>query len=371
MTWLFWGCVALIVYTYLGYPGWLYVRSRWRPVGIRRDSAFPAVSIIMAVHNEGDVLEAKLRNLTELDYPNDRVETVVVSDGSSDGTAGILASWQGEWRQAIILPRNVGKAAALNLAIRAARGEFLVFTDARQRLDRDALRYLVENFADPKVGCVSGELLLSSPRFGSPASGLGLYWAMEKKVRQWESASGSVVGATGALYAARREYVPNLPAGALLDDVLIPLAVARLGKRVLFDSRALSYDRLGNGRREFWRKVRTLAGNYQLVELAPWSLTPKNPVLFRFVSHKLLRLLAPFALMGILAGSLALHSLYGRAALAGEVTLGLFSTLGALPVRLGAFSRLGAACYAFLVLNAAAVVAFLYFVTGRRVVWTR
>ncbi|HUI43492.1 MAG TPA: glycosyltransferase family 2 protein [Terriglobia bacterium] len=371
MSWVFWGSAALIFYTYLGYPAWLYLRSRWKPFEVRREAISPWVSIVMAVHNEADVLGAKLQNLSELDYPADRLDLVVVSDGSSDGTDGILASWRGERRQAIIMPSNGGKAAALNVAVKAARGDILIFTDARQRLGAEALRCLVENFADAAVGCVSGELLLEQPQRKSSTNGLSLYWTIEKKIRQWEGASGSVVGVTGALYGARREYVPALPVGTILDDVYIPLHVARLGKRVLFDARAQSYDQLANSRREFWRKVRTLAGNYQLVQLAPWLLTASNPMRFRFVSHKLLRLLMPFALLGILVSSLALNSLLYRLALAGELSLCLCSVLVAFHVRLGALSRLGEACSAFLVLNAAAAVAFLYFVTGRRVAWTR
>ena len=371
MRWMFWVSTALVVYTFLGYPAWLFVCSRWKPLQVRRQTIFPSVSVVMAVHNEARVLGAKLRNLGELDYPAGMLEAVVVSDGSSDGTDDILAGWRGDRRQAILLPANGGKAAALNRAVEAARGDVLVFTDARQRLDSGALRALVESFADPGVGCVSGELFLEQRDRDSAANGLGVYWTIEKSIRQWESATGSAVGVTGAIYAARRECVPVLPAGTILDDVYIPLHAARLGKRVLFDGRARSYDQLASSRREFWRKVRTLAGNYQLVQFAPWLLTRENPIRFRFVSHKLLRLVIPFALVGILVASLALNSTLGRVALAGEAGLCLCSAIGASRLRLGALSLLGQACSTFLVLNAAAAVAFLYFVTGRQVAWTR
>jgi poly-beta-1,6-N-acetyl-D-glucosamine synthase len=368
---VFWISALLILYAYLGYPALLFLRSRWSPVAVARSSALPPVSVVMAVHNGAAVLSAKLENLNQLDYPAELVEVVVVSDGSSDGTDEILRNWQGERRRAIILSKNQGKAVALNCAVEAATYDMLVLTDARQLVERNALRYLVQNFEDPRVACVSGELILREPGPGASTAGLGLYWEFEKKIRQWESDTGSVVGVTGALYAARKQFVPRLPAGTILDDVYIPVYAAGRGKRVLFEGRALSYDRLSDDRREFWRKVRTLAGNYQLLQLAPWLLATSNPVRFRFISHKLTRLLVPFALVGILVSSVFLDGPLYRLALAGEVALCLGAMLGAIRLPLGFLSRPGNACAAFLVLNAAALVAFAYFVTGRRVAWTR
>ncbi len=371
MKWAFWISALLIFYAYLGYPALIYLRGCWKPLAVRRTSTLPPVSIVMAVHNGGSVLKAKLDNLSMLDYPVELVEVVVVSDGSSDETNEILRDWEGERRRTIILPKNEGKAVALNRAVEAAAQEVLIFTDARQLIDRNAIRCLVQNFADPGVACVSGELILSDEGAGAASSGLGLYWEFEKKVRQWESATGSVVGVTGALYAARKQFVPSLPPGTILDDVYIPVEAAGRGKRVLFEDRALSYDRLSHGSHEFWRKVRTLAGNYQLLQLAPWLLTTNNPIRFRFVSHKLARLLVPFALLGVLISSALLKAPFYKLALAGELALCLCAVLGAIRLPLGFLSRPGNACAAFLVLNAAAVVAFAYFVTGRRVAWTR
>ena len=371
MKWLFWASAVFILFTYVGYPAWLWLRARWKSRPVRRAPVSPRISIVMAVHNEAAALRAKLVNLAALDYPAELVEIVVASDGSSDATNTILREWSAPRRKAIVLKVNQGKASTLNHAVRAAEGEILVFTDVRQRIERGAVRMLVENFADASVGCVSGELMLEGNDRGATSGGLGLYWAIEKMIRRWESDSGSVVGVTGALYAARKDLVPLLPPGTILDDVLIPLQAARQGKRVLFEGRARSYDRLADDRHEFRRKVRTLAGNYELLWLAPWLLTTRNGIRFRFVCHKLLRLLVPFALLGILISSLFLTAPFYRLALAGEILLCLGATLSAFPVRFGVISRLGSACSAFLVLNAAAMLAFLYFVTGRRVVWTR
>src|SRR5207247_9241227 len=143
----------------------------------------------------------------------------------------------------------------------------------------------VEDFAVPAVGCVSGELMLGEPDSGESAQGMGLYWRIEKQIREMESASGSVIGATGAIYAVRRSLLAPIPPETILDDVYIPMNVVRQGSRVIFDPRARAWDlpHLGTGR-EFARKVRTLSGNYQLLQLAPWMLTSANPVRFEFVS---------------------------------------------------------------------------------------
>jgi poly-beta-1,6-N-acetyl-D-glucosamine synthase len=369
MRYAFWASGGLLFYTFFGYPVWLYLGSRWRPRAVRRQPILPEVSVLMAVHNEADALPAKLRNLEEIDYPARYLEVIVVSDGSTDETNGMLQAWRGGHRHVIIVPDNEGKAVALNRAVSAANGEILVFTDARQLIEPDAVRLLVENFADPGVGCVSGELMVDRSEGGAPTAGLGFYWEWEKKVRQWESATGSVVGVTGAFYAARKAIVPSLPAGTILDDVYLPLQVAGRGQRVLFESRAIARDRWGEGGSEFWRKVRTLAGNYQLLQRAPWLLTARNPIRFRFISHKLLRLLAPFALLGILIPSMVLTTPLYRIALGGELGFALCALLAAFRPRLGPVSRLAEVCAAFLVLNAAALVAFAYIATGRTVAW--
>jgi biofilm PGA synthesis N-glycosyltransferase PgaC len=248
--------------------------------------------------------------------------------------------------------------------------DILLFTDARQEIEREALRYLVENFADPSVGCVSGELMLGDPHSGEATTGMGLYWRVEKRVRELESASGSVVGATGALYAARKEFLAPLPPDTILDDVYLPMQVARQQARVVFDSRARAWDapNLG-GRREFARKVRTLSGNYQLLQLAPWLLTGANPLRFEFVSHKLLRLVMPFALaLAFLSAAFLRHPLY-RVALGAQAGFYLLSILPLFRVKLGPLQRLADAACTFVILNAAALVAFSKFVTRRPMVW--
>jgi len=230
----------------------------------------------------------------------------------------------------------------------------------------------MENFSEPTVGCVSGELMLGDAASGEAEEGMGIYWRVEKTIRELESASGSVVGATGALYAARRALLVPLPPDTILDDVFLPLHVARQGARVVFDGRARAWDNpdLGAGR-EFRRKVRTLTGNYQLLQIAPWSLGGGNPLRFRFISHKLLRLLVPFALAVTLVASLAVPEPLYRLALVCQLFFYGLSLLALTGAQLGPLARVANAALTLIVLNTAAVVAFANFLTGRKEVWVR
>jgi cellulose synthase/poly-beta-1,6-N-acetylglucosamine synthase-like glycosyltransferase len=373
MTWIFWGAAAVILYAYVGYAGWLWVRSRWQGKPVARSAFEPKVSIVMVVRNEAKILERKLRNLLELQYPEDRAQVIVVSDGSNDGTNEILSRYKENGRvRGIISPEARGKAAGLNDAIAATQGEIVVFNDARQKIEPDALRLLMENFADSTVGCVSGELMLGDPDSGEAVRGMGLYWKFEKKIREMESASGSVVGATGALYAVRRELLVNLPTETILDDVYIPMNVVRQGYRVVFDPRAHAWDVADQGtEREFSRKVRTLSGNYQLLQLAPWLLSASNPLRFEFISHKLMRLVVPFALTATLVASMVLNPPIYRLALVLQLAFYALSFLVVAQMKGGMLARLADAAFTFVVLNTAAVVAFINFVTGRKAAWNR
>jgi poly-beta-1,6-N-acetyl-D-glucosamine synthase len=373
MRWVFWGAAFLIAYTYVGYVGWLWLRARLWPWPVLRSQQEPYISIVMVVRNEERWLESKLQNLLQLDYPQARYGIVVVSDGSTDCTDAILRQHADDPRVQVLMNQlSRGKACGLNDAISLAAGEVVVLTDARQKIEPGAIRMLMENLADPEVGCVSGALMLGDPESGEAAKGMGLYWRIEKKIRELESESGSVVGATGALYAVRRELVASVPEGTILDDVYLPMQVVREGKRVVFESRARAWDSPDLGAdHEFARKVRTLSGNYQLVQLAPWLLSSKNPVRFEFVSHKLLRLAVPFALVALLLASMVLSGAVYRSALALQAVFYGLSLLAGLRLSRGPLARMADAALTFVVLNSAAAVAFTNFVTGRKTVWIR
>jgi cellulose synthase/poly-beta-1,6-N-acetylglucosamine synthase-like glycosyltransferase len=192
-----------------------------------------------------------------------------------------------------------GKPTVLNALLPEAAGEIVVFGDARQRYDRNALRALVAPFADPQVGAVTGELILTEGDGKPLERGLGLYWRCEKAIRRGESRVGSVVGVTGAIYAIRRELFEALPPDTILDDVLLPMRIARRGYRVVFEPEARAYDQApASPAGEFARKVRTISGNFQLLARERWLLGFGNPLWLQTVSHKGLRLLTP-ALLGL------------------------------------------------------------------------
>jgi cellulose synthase/poly-beta-1,6-N-acetylglucosamine synthase-like glycosyltransferase len=368
---LFWFSLAIVAYAYFGYALLLALYARIRRKPILTGTLTPTVSIVIAAHNEEIRLPAKLANLSALDYPHDKLQIVIASDGSTDRTISLLeahAALPGSVILPVILPQPGGKARALNAAVAQATGEILLFLDVRQTVDPNALRELVSCFQDPHVGAVSGELLLETAD-GRPFDALGLYWKIEKIVRKLESATGSVVGATGAIYAIRRTLYRDLPPGAILDDVLVPMNVARQGSRVLFQPTAIARDRIFTEEgKEFARKVRTLNGNYQLVRLAPWLLSPANPLLFRFLSHKLLRLSVPFLLLlMIVAAALIPEPLY-RAILAAQIVFYLFAILGHYRPSSKRFKPIALA-NTFAMLNLAAALALYYFVRGRRNVW--
>jgi biofilm PGA synthesis N-glycosyltransferase PgaC len=373
MRWVFWCAAVVIGYTYAGYPLWLWVRSRLKPWPVQTGVIEPLVSIVMVVRNEETALPRKMENLLTLDYPEQSTQIVAVSDGSTDGTESILREHAHNPRVHVVLNQlSRGKASGLNDAFELARGEVVVFTDVRQTLEANSLRLLMSDFADPQVGCVSGELMLGDPAAGEQDRGMGLYWRIEKTIRDLESASGSVVGATGAFYGVRRELLRPIPPETLLDDVYIPMQVVKAGKRVIFESKARAWDLPDQGtEREFSRKVRTLSGNYQLLQLQPWLLSGNNAIRFEFVSHKLLRLIVPFALLAALIACAMISAPFYRAALVLQVAFYALSLGGRAGVKLGPMARASDAAFTFVVLNTAAVVAFANFVTGRRAAWTR
>ena len=365
---LFWLCLALVGYAYFGYPIYLWLQVQLRKRPILRKPIQPSVSIIIAARNEESNLPAKLENLGLTDYPKELLQIVIASDGSNDRTAAILREHSSTVLP-VILDQSNGKASALNAAVKHATGEILVFQDARQYVEPNAITGLVSSFADPNVGAVSGELLLEASAGASSSDALGIYWKIEKAVRKLESASGSVVGVTGAIYAIRRELYAEIPTGTILDDVFVPMRVVRAGKRVVFQPTAIARDRLFSQKgKEFSRKVRTLTGNYQLLRLEPWLLSPKNPLLFRFICHKLLRLAVPFFLALMLLASALARSTFYDAAFWAQIAFYLLAAFGALSPSTRKFKPIAIA-NTFVMLNAAAALAFYSFIAGRKGVW--
>ncbi len=301
MIYLFLASIGFIAYTYALFPLLLHLRARSQPVlSAVVPERWPTVSIVIPTCNEARYLKARLDNMAELDYPSALVEWIVVSNGSSDATESLLhSSFFGfPNRKYLHLDTPVGKSSALKQGVRMASGRIIVFMDARLPVSSNALRKLVPYLLYPEVGAVSGELVLSDPT-SLAAGNLGLYWRYEKWIRENESRLYSTTGVTGALYAMRRsDYKPNRNA-TLLDEFDTPVSLLKQGKRTLFVAGAHAYDKASeNIREEFQKKVRNLAGNWQSFQANPWLFLPsRNPVWWQFLSHKLFRLLVPYALI--------------------------------------------------------------------------
>ncbi len=358
--------VAIIAYAYAGYPAIVLLRARLWPRPVVRRPIRPRVSIVIAAWNEANSIGHKLQDLAQQSYPPSLTEIIVACDGSTDGTperARRMAALVGRPLHVVELQRHRGKAAALNAAVAAATGEVLVFTDARQELSHNAVEALVENLADAHVGAVGGELVLAGD---APA---GAYWRYEAALRRWESAAGSTVGVSGALYALRRELWRPLPEETILDDVLVPMRARLARKRVVLEPLAKAFDRAVETRREFGRKVRTLSGNFQLLALEPALLVPwRNPDWFALVSHKLMRLLVPYAMLAALFAAAMLPEPWRFLLLGAQ--LAAYALAVARWLGRGQASRLARLCETLVVLNAAAVVGTFRFLRyGRRLQW--
>jgi biofilm PGA synthesis N-glycosyltransferase PgaC len=362
----FWLCAGCVVYTYAAYPLLLWLLARWRRRPVCMEGPPPrSVSIIVAAHNEEQAVARRLKELTGLlEAGGLSGEVILVSDGSTDGTVPLARVFTKERVRVCELPSRAGKAAALNAGCALSEQEILVFADIRQTWEPDALHLLLENFADPRVGGVSGDLLLRDA--DGVLGGVALYWRYEKMLRRLEGRINSVVGVTGAISAVRRRLFQPIPPGTILDDVYWPLRVALQGYRVVHDRRAVAYDRLPpKTSDEFRRKVRTLSGNFQLLTRLPDALLPwRNPIWVQFLSHKVLRLLVPWALLALLAASALLPSPLYRLALISQMVFYGLGLLGLIPA-LGKHSRLASAAGSFLVLNSAAWLAFWVWLSGK------
>jgi biofilm PGA synthesis N-glycosyltransferase PgaC len=371
---LFLVSVAFIVYTYLFYPLVIFLWGTLFPRRIEKSYQRIPLTVVLAVRNEESNIEARLEDLSAQNYPADLVEIVVVSDASTDRTVELARRFEGDRVKVLELARSAGKSGALNAGVVAATNDVIVFADARQRFGDNVFAELAAVLADERVGGVSGELVIE-PRGGSDVGqGVGLYWLYEKLIRRMESASGSVVGATGSIYAIRKGLFVPLPEHTLLDDLVVPMRIVLRGYRVVFERLARAYDiSSATAAQEFARKVRTLAGNFQAVAIEKRLLDPfRNPVFFQFVSHKLARLVVPYFCIAALVSSGLVAGAFFRTLFALQLVfygLGLLNLTVIGRTWIGVFTRVS---WTFIVLNAAAVAGFWVFVTGRyRTVWKR
>ena len=363
---IFIAAVVLIAFAYIGYPAltWIMARLFGRPLH-KTQPASRQISVIISAHNEAKNIQGRVRDLLRLIDPFDAPsEVIVVSDGSTDGTERLALEVDDARVRVIQQWSNMGKAAALNVGVAAAQNSVIVFCDTRQQWAEDAIERMLENLRDPEVGAVSGDLVLRND--DGTLAGVGLYWKMEKWIRRNESLLRSSVQVTGAICCVRRELYVPLPPGTILDDMCWPLSVAMQGYRVIHEPRALAFDRLPTkARDEMRRKVRTLAGNFQLLLLRPAIIAPwRNPIWFNVVCHKLLRLIVPWAMIAALVACAVSDVTWLRAMLALQLAgyaVGVAGMLSAAASRM----RVVSAISSLIVLNTAALISWFIFFSGR------
>lgn len=357
MVWiiLFAAGAAYLLYILLGYPALLYVLAKRCAKPVRREPSIRSVSILIAVHNGERFVEDKLRSIFDLNYPAGEIEVILVCDGCTDATEEVARRVSGNRVRILALPHG-GKAIALNTAMKAATGDIFFFTDIRQKLDPDCLRYLIESFADPQVGVVSGQLVILEGNSRGEQD-VGLYWRYEFWVRTQLSQIDSFFGATGACYVMRRELAVPIPAGTLLDDMYEPLAAFFRGYRLIADERARVFDYPTNPSVEFHRKVRTLAGNYQILAAYPSLLGPRNRLWVHYLSYKFGRLLLPLILVLIAVASFGLPAPWWIIAVAGQSLVYLLALVDPWVPDDLPFKRFSSICRTFVVLMIATVFA--------------
>lgn len=358
-----------VVYVLAGYPFLLYWLAIFRSRPIKPKFELRTVTILLPVHNGAPWIRDKLESILALDYPAEARQILVISDGSEDGTEDIVAGYASRGVELLRLPKG-GKAVALNAGIERARGEVLFFTDVRQRLAPSGLKYLVACLGDPSVGVVSGELVIQSGSTHAETN-TGLYWRFEKHLRRRMSQIDSFHGATGCIYAMRRELAVPMPANTLIDDVYLPIAAFFRGYRVIWIQEAKAFDYPSPTNVEYHRKVRTQAGVYQLLLLYPQLLNPfRNRMWIHFVSHKLGRLAMPFLLLAIGLSSFFLPYPW-NVILVGVEAFPLF--LAFIDARVSEHSPikgLTALCHTFVVLMLSALVAVTILFRPSKNFWT-
>ena len=365
---------AVVAYILIGYPLLLAFFPGRRAPAVRKQPGFQtSVSVLLAVHNGAGFIRRKLECLLALDYPPDLLEILIVSDGSTDGTDEIVAAFAAASSRPPIhllrIPR-AGKASALNKALAHATGEILFFTDVRQDLDRNALSHLVANFADPSVGAVTGELRLLNPDRRGEEADMELYWRYELWARRRHSAIDSIFTPTGCIYAMRRALAEPLRTDTLTDDPALSLPAFFRGYRVVFDPQARAYDYPTAAGGEFQRKLRTLAGLWQMHLRLPQLFTRANRMRFHFLSHKFARLVLPWALLSVWIATLALpRSGFRRFLFVDELVFVALALLDRLIPRGFILKRISSPARTFLAMNLAAMLSIVVFFVPPATLW--
>lgn len=375
---LFWVCCLFVVYTYLGYPLAIWCLSRWfgRPVRppVIDEFELPAVSLLIAAYNEEAEIEKRIESALQMDYPKDKLEIVVASDGSTDATAALVRRFADRNVRLLDYPQRRGKAAVINAAFAEVKGAIIMLSDANTHTESSAVRKIVRWFRDPRVGVVCGKLRLMDARNGRNVD--GLYWKYETFLKQCEGHLGALLGANGAIYTIRRDLFTPIPNDTIVDDFVIPLqAKLRSDCRLIYDSEAVASEETApDVTAEFHRRSRIGAGGFQSIAMLWKLLNPlRGWIAFSFFSHKILRWFCPFFLLGMLFSNLVLldHPLY-RLCLVGQFAFYMLACGSAfLPCRTGTLKLLRLTTM-FTSMNLALLVGFWRWLSGsQKGVWKR
>jgi cellulose synthase/poly-beta-1,6-N-acetylglucosamine synthase-like glycosyltransferase len=369
---LFWGAALLLAYTYGLFPVLVFLRGWLLPRPYQSADIAPSVSMIIAAYNEAENIETKLQNILSLDYPHDRLEVVIASDGSTDGTDAIVSRYADKGVRLLSLPRQ-GKIPALNTAVGAANGEILVFSDANSMYVPDALSSLVRPFADPEVGGVAGDQrYVAKRRVGITADGERGYWDFDRKLKRSQSRAGNAVSATGAIYAIRHSLFRPIPMG-VTDDFVASTAVIAQGYRLVMAPDAIAYEAVADSSgAEFQRKVRVITQGMRSVQVMRELLNPFRYGFYalQLFSHKVLRRLMVFPLLVLfIASSLLLgRGVFYKLAALTQIAFYSCALVGFFfgKTRFGRL-KIFTMPFFFCMVNAASLVATLNMLRGRRI----
>lgn len=369
---VFWCCTFCIVYVYFGYPLLLLALSKLRPAPLvdQKADITPPVSLITPAYNEEKVIAHKIENTLALDYPREKLEIVVVSDGSTDGTNEIVRTFADRGVKLVALPPDQGKSNAQNRGVAEAHGEILFFTDANVMLQPDAIRKIVSNFNDDQVGCVVGKVTYLNEGDTSVSEGEGIYWRYELFLRTKESDLGNFAMGSGPIMAIRGNLFKPLDPN-VGEDFVLPMQVAMSGYRVVYEPEAISEEILFQKTpvSMFKSKVRVINKDLRGLFMCRKILNPFRYPLYAWglISHKLLRWLIPYFLIALVIVNLFLldHLLY-RLMLSLQMAFYILAIIGYLWQKKGKPPRILGIPFSFCLVNLAALVGVARFVIGKR-----
>ena len=380
----FWVCIAVIIYTYLGYGLVLYIILKIKALIFGKKTPIPigytpTVTVVVAAYNEAYCIEEKIINTLALNYPKDKINFIFITDGSTDNTPNIVAKYPS------ILgmhePGRSGKIAAVHRAMSKVQTEIVVFTDANTMLNSDAILLMCRHYKDEKVGAIAGEKRVQITETSDATAGEGFYWKYESKLKKWDSELYSVVGAAGELFSIRTALYEPVAPDTILDDFMISMNIALKGYKIIYEPEAYASELASaNTGEELKRKIRIAAGGVQsTIRLKSLLLPFKQPILsFEFISHRILRwvvtpymMIIAFIINIWLVSDNGLNNIYGMMLL-GQLFFYSAALMGWIMEQRQLKIKIFFIPYYFCLMNYAVIAGFVrYFFTKQSVLWEK